>query len=82
MSHAPHGHDEGHAASAAHDLGHVDFPPAPATRSISPAAEDYAVPMRGAGLLWPIVWLLVAVVFVGVYRHEASRGPVIEHDAH
>jgi hypothetical protein len=84
MSHDPHAHDaHGDPAASAH-AGPAEFPPVPAVRSITPAPEDYALPTPGAGLLWPVVWLLVAIVFVAVYRHETSRGPVVtsEHADH
>ena len=84
MSHDPHAHDShGPGDDAAH-AGPAEFPPVPAVRSITPAPEEYALPPPGTGLLWPVVWLLVAVVFVGVYRHESARGPVVtsEHSEH
>jgi hypothetical protein len=80
MVHAAHGHD---APATAHEhTGHAEPPPAPLERSITPAPEDYAVPASGPGLFWPVVWVLVAVVLVGLYRNEDARGPVIEQGGH
>jgi hypothetical protein len=72
-----HGHDDhGHDAHGGHDhpagsLGVLDsidgpaeIPPEPAVRSITPASGDYAQPFPGAGIAWPVVWLLVAMAFL------------------
>ena len=62
-----HGDDAGHAGAhgaepaAAH--GDAEIPPAPEPRMITPAREDYGRPFPGPGLLWPVVWLVVAVGF-------------------
>jgi hypothetical protein len=78
-----HGHDDGHGHGG-HDAahGHAEIPPAPATRFISPAREEYEQPWPGSLLLWPVVWLGVALLFVVAARtwshswsHEAHEGP-------
>jgi hypothetical protein len=80
MSHdAGHGHAP-EAPHAAGDHGPAVLPPAPATRSISPAPEDYERPFPGPGLLWPLVWLVLAIVlWKGADR---STGTVVTHDGH
>jgi hypothetical protein len=55
----PHG---GHGSAVADPHGHGEFPPEPATRWISPDREEYAKPWPGGLLLWPVVWLGVALL--------------------
>ena len=83
-----HGHDShsGHAgAHGGHDAheahgghGSTEIPPAPATREISPARDDYAQPWPGALLLWPVVWVGVAALLFVAAR--AWTGPVKTHE--
>ena len=77
MGHDAHGHGDAHAASAAEPHGPAELPPEPASRSITPAVADYEERFPGAGLLWPLVWLVFAVVL----WQGASRwnGGVLTH---
>jgi hypothetical protein len=81
MSHDAHGGEAGHEPSGgASGDGPAGLPPAPLTRSISPAPEDYALPFPGPGLLWPLVWLVFAIV---LWRGaERTAGPVRTHGGH
>ena len=76
-----HGHDaHGHGAgTATADHGPAEIPPVPAVRSITPAASDYELPWPGAGLLWPFVWLGVALV---LYAAAGRTVRPIEHHGH
>jgi hypothetical protein len=76
------GHSQDDALGAGgHDVahGHAEIPPAPEVRSISPAREDYEQPWPGNLLLWPFVWLGVALLFVVAARTWSH--PWI-HEAH
>ena len=75
-------HDDGHGHGAvpagdegAH--GPVEFPPVPDPRMITPARSDYAQPFVGRGLLWPVLWLGVALAF----HSMARRWPAEAHEA-
>jgi NADH-quinone oxidoreductase subunit L len=66
--HDAHGHDAhghgGHGAIA--DPHGGEIPAVPATRTITPAPEDFAALPGPRAILWPVVWLAVAAVLVGV----------------
>ncbi|HVG93104.1 MAG TPA: hypothetical protein VND21_01560 [Planctomycetota bacterium] len=77
-----HGHDDAHGHGG-HDAGHghAEIPPAPATRWISPARSAYEQPWPGNLLVWPVVWLGVAVLLFAAARtwshgwsHEEPAG--------
>lgn len=64
------GHDEGSAEllGAPGGDGHAEIPKAPEPRMITPAREDYVRPFPGPGLLWPMVWLFVAIGFLAAAK--------------
>lgn len=95
-----HGHDDPHGAhghgapSAGHDTGShgpAEIPPAPVPRMITPARADYQQPWPGPLLLWPAVWLGVALLFFMAARtwshpidegHEGgAHSPAAPHEA-
>jgi hypothetical protein len=95
-AHDPHGHDahghggHGHDAHGAHADPHAsgpaEIPPVPAVRSITPAAADFLLPLPGAGLLWPILWLGVGLLLYsaagrGAQPIDAHHGPASEKAA-
>ena len=67
-----HGHDaqHGHGAGATPSapLKPAELPPIPASRSITPAREDFERPWPGALIVWPFVWTGVAVLLLIVAR--------------
>ena len=70
-------HDAGHSHDAGPEAAHGDaeIPPAPEPRMITPAREDYVRAFPGPGLLWPMVWLVVAIGFYAAA--ERWKGEVI-----
>lgn len=77
-----HGHDDhGHAAQAdagAASHGPVEVPPEPPVRTISPAGADLPFPLPLPGILWPVVWAGVAVLFF--WAAGRTKGPVLTHE--
>ena len=69
----PHGGAPGLDPSPGH--GDAEIPPAPEPRMITPAREDYVRPFPGPGLLWPMIWLVVAIGFYAAA--ERWKGEVI-----
>src|SRR5262245_13968676 len=63
--HAGHGH-AGHGQQAAADAHHgsAEIPPAPPVRSITPAPEDFENLPGPSALVWPFVWVGLAVVLM------------------
>ena len=75
-AHAEDAHGGGDPRVESH--GPAEFPPAPATRMITPARDDYENAYAGAGLAWPLAWLLVALLLFGAA--DRGRGEVLHGD--
>ena len=63
--HAGHGDAHGHGAAVA-DTHHgpAEIPPAPAVRSITPAPEDFQNLPDPSAMLWPLLWIGLAILLV------------------
>jgi hypothetical protein len=77
-----HGDAQGHGGhGGGPGGGHAEIPPAPISRWISPARADYEQSWPGRLLVWPVVWLGVALLLLAAARtwrhdwaHEAPAG--------
>ena len=77
-----HGDDHGHGAgpaTATHDGPH-EIPPMPEHPMISPARADYEAPWPGRLMLWPVLWLVVGVLFFVAARRWDH--PPIQGEGH
>jgi hypothetical protein len=88
-AHGGHGHaDHDHPAGSLGILDQLgepaEIPPEPSVRSISPAPSEYAQPFPGPGVAWPVVWLLIALVFLWSTKrwHGEVETPHEGHAAH
>jgi hypothetical protein len=61
MGGGSHAHD-----AHGHDAHGGEIPAVPATRSITPAPEDFAALPGPRAILWPVVWITVAAVLLSV----------------